>query len=257
MCGRAERRAWDDWARVDPFWAVLTEPGEQLDEDAFFASGSGAVDMILAEAARFGLPAQHGVALDFGCGVGRLTQAIAAHFDTTYGLDIAPTMIEQAEQLAARRDIVGCRFVVHGGGDLRAFEAGTVDFVCSLLVLQHLGSDDAVLSYVREFVRVLAPGGIAVYQVPTAIPDSGARGVRARLGVRRRVTGALRAAGASPRLLYTRLGWRPPMPMRALSESAVRDAVGDAGGSILGVTELAADHGGVCSALYYVTGAAP
>jgi SAM-dependent methyltransferase len=212
--------------------------------------------MILAETDRLGRPAQHRVALDFGCGVGRLTQAIAAHFATTHGLDIAPTMVERARELADQRGVGGCRFAVQRKNDLGTFESGAIDFVCSLLVLQHLESDDAVLLYVREFVRVLAAGGVAVFQLPTEIPASGAHGVRARVGLRRRVTGALRAVGASPRMLYARLGWRPPMPMRALPEVEVRDAVAAAGGSTLGVTALAADYGGVRSALYYVTGPA-
>ncbi len=37
-------------------------------------------------------------ALDFGCGVGRLTQALARHFNIVDGVDIAPSMIELANQ---------------------------------------------------------------------------------------------------------------------------------------------------------------
>jgi SAM-dependent methyltransferase len=254
---RAARRAWDDWARVDPLWAILTEPTAEHDEAAFFASGRDAVEMILAEARRLGYPSRHDVALDFGCGVGRLTRALAAHFGTTYGLDIAPRMIARAEQLAHDVGGGGCRFLVHEDEDLRGFESGSVDFVCSLLVLQHLPSPSSITSYVREFVRVLAPQGIAVFQLPTHVPTPhGPPTLRARLGLRRRLTGSLRALGASPRFLYERLGWRPAMPMSALRESVVRDAVATAGGSILGVTPMAEDHGGVRSALYFVAGPA-
>ena len=252
---RAARRAWDDWARVDPLWAILTEPTAEQSEAAFFASGRDAVEMILAEAQRLGYPSRREVALDFGCGVGRLTQALASHFETTYGLDIAPRMIERAEQLAHDRGITSCRFLVHDDEDLRRFESGSVDLVCSLLVLQHLPSRDSITSYVREFVRVLAPQGVAVFQLPTHIPSAnGASTARARLGLRRRLTGLLRALGASPRFLYQRLGWRPPMPMTAVEESVVRDTVTQIGGRVLGVTPMAADHGGVQSGLYWITG---
>ena len=258
MSGRAPRRAWDDWARVDPLWAILTEPTTDhgaADEEAFFRSGRDAVEMILAEARRLGRPRDHRVALDFGCGVGRLTQAIASEFETTLGLDIAPTMIEQAERRAADAGVAGCRYAVHADDDLARFRDGSIDFVCSLLVLQHLPATDAIVTYVSEFVRVLAPGGIAVFQLPTRIPTSGeAPSLRARLGLRRRVTSLLRSLGASPRFLYDRLGWRPPMPMSAIPEARVRDIVEAAGGMMLGVTPMAADHGGVQSALYFVAG---
>jgi SAM-dependent methyltransferase len=254
---RAARRAWDDWARVDPLWAILTEPSADQSEAAFFASGRDAVEMILTEAQRLGHPAQHKVALDFGCGVGRLTQALASHFETTYGVDIAPRMIERAEQLARDRGIAGCHFLVQDAEDLGRFESGSIDVVCSLLVLQHLPARDSIITYVREFVRVLAPTGIAVFQLPTHIPAAnGTSTVRGRLGLRRRLTGLLRVVGASPRFLYRRLGWKPAMPMSAVPESEVRDAVDAAGGTILGATPMAADHGGVRSALYYVTKAA-
>jgi SAM-dependent methyltransferase len=258
MSRRAQRRAWDDWARVDPLWAILTEPTKDHgggDERAFFESGRDAVSMILAEAARLGRPREHRVALDFGCGIGRLTQAIAGHFETTFGLDIAPTMIERAQRLAADAGVDGCEYLIHVDDDLARFADGSVDFVCSLLVLQHLPAGDAITTYVREFVRVLAPGGIAVFQLPTDIPGPPrAPTLRARLGLRRRLTGILRSLGASPRVLYERLGWTPPMPMSALPESSVRDTVGAAGGTVLGTTPMAEDHGGVRSALYYVAG---
>jgi ubiquinone/menaquinone biosynthesis C-methylase UbiE len=199
---RAARRAWDDWARVDPLWAILTEPVHDQDEGEFFASGRDAVAMIVAEAARLGFPRERKVALDFGCGVGRLTHALAAHFETTHGLDIAPLMIERAEQLAAARGVTGCQFSVHAGDALSGFESGGVDFVCSLLVLQHLPSAASITSHLREFVRVLAPGGIAVFQLPTHVPGASATETLRVRGMRRRLTNLLRRLGASPRFLY-------------------------------------------------------
>jgi 2-polyprenyl-3-methyl-5-hydroxy-6-metoxy-1,4-benzoquinol methylase len=41
---------------------------------------------------------QHGRALDFGCGVGRLTQALATHYDKVDGVDISWEMINLARR---------------------------------------------------------------------------------------------------------------------------------------------------------------
>jgi SAM-dependent methyltransferase len=251
---RADRRAWEDWARVDPFWAILTEPGARhghWDEDEFFESGRTVVESVLADASRLGVPRAHRVAVDFGCGVGRLTRGLAAHFDTAYGLDIAPTMIEQARRL--NKAVDGCRFVVHDGDNLHEFATGDVDFLCSMLVLQHLPSVAAIEQYLREFVRVLAPDGVAVFQLPTFVPPAApATTLRQRLAIRRRVTGALRSVGVSPRVLYTWLRWRPAMGMLAMSETATTAAVDDADGRILDIAKLPVDHGGVNSSLYFV-----
>ncbi len=37
-----------------------------------------------------------GKALDFGCGVGRLTQALADYFNEVAGVDVSPTMVNKA-----------------------------------------------------------------------------------------------------------------------------------------------------------------
>ena len=254
MSRRAQRRAWEDWARVDPLWAILTEPQARhghWDEAEFFESGRTAVESLLADAHALARPSAHRVAVDFGCGIGRLTRALAPHFETVYGLDIAPTMIHEATRLNG--DVASCRFVVHEDDDLRRFETGSVDFLCSLLVLQHLPSTAAIETYLREFVRVLAPGGLAVFQLPTHVPPAPpASTLRDRLAVRRRVTRALRAIGVNRRFLYDWLRWRPDMGMLALSETATVAVIDDAGGSVLKVAELPVDHGGVNSVLYFV-----
>lgn len=53
-------------------------------------------------AATLGHPRERGVALDFGCGVGRLTRALAAFFDRATGVDISSSMIEEAKKKEMR-----------------------------------------------------------------------------------------------------------------------------------------------------------
>ena len=56
---------------------------------------------------------------------------------------------------------------VHGT-DLRDFADNSVDMVFSWLVLQHLPRQRLILDYITAMVRVLKPGGLAVFQVPTS-----------------------------------------------------------------------------------------
>jgi ubiquinone/menaquinone biosynthesis C-methylase UbiE len=245
------RAAWEDWGRVDPFWAVLTAADARhgrWDVDRFFETGLEAAGWALAHSEAFGRPERHGVALDFGCGLGRLTRALAPHFERTYGLDIAFTMIERARRLDAERGPSGADFVVHNGTDLSEYGSGSVDFILSLLVLQHLPSREAIVGYLREFVRVLSPGGIAVVHLPSAVPAI-SQGPRMR---RQQARDWLRTVGVSPRFLYERLGWEPNMTMAAIRYEETVAVLESAGATVLDAPENTVGDG-VINRVYFFT----
>jgi SAM-dependent methyltransferase len=251
---RENRRAWEDWGRVDPLWAVLTEPDGRngnWDIDAFFDSGRRIVDALWEEGRRFGVPARTVAGLDFGCGVGRLSRALAQHVQHVTGLDIAESMVAEARSL--NRAVAGCEFVVLRDDDLRAFADGTFDVVLSLLALQHVPSATGIETYLREFVRVLAPDGLLIFQLPTHVPPAPARTWRSLLRPRTRLATTLRRLGVSPYWLYRRLGWTPAMPMTALSYERVLAVISAAGSRVLSSQETEPDHGGVESRYYHVT----
>jgi SAM-dependent methyltransferase len=163
---RELQRHWEAFGRDDPMWAILTEPdkrGGRWDEADFYANGRALVAAIVAQLRPFGLPQQRLAALDFGCGLGRLTQAACEHFDRVTGVDIAASMVEGAR----RRNRFGCRceYVHNPRPDLAFAADASVDFVLSLLVLQHMRTELAQ-GYIAEFLRVLRPGGVAVFQAP-------------------------------------------------------------------------------------------
>lgn len=165
-----------DWTRLgaeDPLWAVYVAPdtrGGRWDLEEFFALGRREVDGVFAAIERAGLKPGRGLALDFGCGVGRLSAALAEHVDHVVGVDIAESMLALARELGRGGDRV--RYVLNDAPDLGFVGTGTVDVVYSSLVLQHIPKRLA-LGYLAEFGRVLAPGGVAAFQVadrPTLTP---------------------------------------------------------------------------------------
>ena len=96
------RQDWDHLAEIDPFWAVLTRRGRKggrWDVDEFFATGEAEVAHVSSVAGKLGRPARAARALDFGCGVGRLTRALGTRFDAALGVDISAVMVERAKQL--------------------------------------------------------------------------------------------------------------------------------------------------------------
>lgn len=162
----ALRRNWEEFGRTDPLWSILTDPSKKnnrWDEREFFATGEAEIEVLMDYVATLPRRPRRRRALDFGCGVGRLTQALCRHFETVDGVDIAASMIERAR----RHNRFGprCTYHVNVSPDLRLVPDGTFDLVYSNIVLQHMAPAYA-LGYIREFVRVLAPDGLAVFQVP-------------------------------------------------------------------------------------------
>ncbi len=159
------RRAWEELGRRDPLWAVLTWPGKRgnrWEPDEFFAIGESDVSQLMGHIESLGHSLLRRRALDFGCGVGRMTQPLASRFEEVWGVDIAPSMIESARRFNRYGD--RCKYRVNDSEDLRCFSDDTFDFVLSHLTLQHMPPDCAK-QYLREFLRVLVPGGLVVFQM--------------------------------------------------------------------------------------------
>jgi SAM-dependent methyltransferase len=240
-----QRRDWDDLASFDPWSAILREPGRQgaWDVGDFLATGRRDAERALDEAAAHGLPRAWRRALDFGCGVGRLTRVLAARFDDVLGLDISPTMVARARELD---DAGRVRYKVGAQGELDALPAEDFDFVVSLLVLQHLPSPQDVEQAVHALTRRLAPGGAFVLQVPSELPP------RRRIQSRRRAYGVLRSLGLPAPVLLGRLGL-DPIRTTALSAARVAAAVESAGGKVLSSAADDASGPHVPSRRYVVT----
>jgi 2-polyprenyl-3-methyl-5-hydroxy-6-metoxy-1,4-benzoquinol methylase len=158
------RKNWTLLGNEDPMHAILTDPaktGNRWAMDEFFETGRAEVKQMLEVCSQKGGMVSHGRALDFGCGVGRLTQALAEHFESVDGVDISGSMIDNAQKLNRFQGRVA--YHVNVREDLNLFQPGQFDFMCSLFVLQHM---PAVLqrNYIRDFFRLLKPGGIAYFQ---------------------------------------------------------------------------------------------
>jgi SAM-dependent methyltransferase len=166
------RDYWDRHAERDPLWAVLSEQsksGGRWDLGRFFQTGVSEIASILYQFDSRRVEVGHGSALDFGCGVGRLTQALAPRFHRVVGVDVSPRMLTLANDFNGFPSRVS--YVNNQRGDLRQFADASFDFVISNIVLQHVPPALA-LAYIGEFFRVLAPGGALVFQIPSHVRSS-------------------------------------------------------------------------------------
>jgi SAM-dependent methyltransferase len=164
-----QQRVWESWARADPYWAILSDParkGGAWDLEAFFGSGVRDVQVVLGQLEERGIEVVRGRCLDFGCGVGRLSQALAEEFEHVDGVDISETMIRLANEHNRYGD--RCSYHVNQSPDLRLFADGIFDFIFTTIVLQH-NPPDMAERYIRELVRILRIGGAAVFDMPTGV----------------------------------------------------------------------------------------
>lgn len=163
------RRHWDALAREDPFWAVLTESQKQGNRwaiDEFYSTGVAEVDRDIKNVRSIVPSLRMGDALDFGCGAGRLTQALAGHFKRATGIDISERMVALARQHCSDPRV---QFLHNARPELRMFPDGAFDFVYSRITLQHI-APQYTRRYLGEFMRILAPGGVLSVQIPDKVP---------------------------------------------------------------------------------------
>ncbi len=160
------QRHWNKLGEQDPLWAILTrsdKKGGRWTIEEFFQLGVAEISAVMEYLRGLGITARPAKALDFGCGVGRLTQALAVYCDQVVGVDIAPSMIEEATRLNSQGD--HCRYMVNPGTDLTLVGDERFDLIYTNMVLQHMPPAFSA-RYIGEFVRVLSPGGVAVFQIP-------------------------------------------------------------------------------------------
>ena len=94
------RRDWDDRAHADAFYYSTWKVGHKWDPDEFFESGERDcqlfVDSILKH---LGIDARESAMLELGCGVGRMTKALACRFRSVHATDVSPEMVVQSRTL--------------------------------------------------------------------------------------------------------------------------------------------------------------
>jgi SAM-dependent methyltransferase len=220
------RRNWDRFAATDPLWAIHSQDdkkGNGWSLVDFMATGTLEIDQLMSQLDHLEVSCARDCALDFGCGVGRLTQALAAHFGRVIGVDISATMLEQADAYNSRG--ARCTYVLNQSDDLAVFGDNEFDLIYSNVTLQHVPPKLA-LGYIREFVRVLRPDGLLVFQLPSRFVQPPTLGQRLRA-----------AAPAWVRSLKRRLAANraPQMLMNGVVRERVIDCVERAGGRLVAV----------------------
>jgi SAM-dependent methyltransferase len=171
---RRVQTTWQLLGEQKPHWSVATvdafQPG-RIDGalDDFYATGEANVATLMRTLERNGInPARIQTCMDFGCGVGRLSVALASRFAQVVSVDVSASHLAVAREAFARRGITNASIHhLETIGGLAALPF--VDLIYSLIVLQH-NPPPVIKEVLQGLLGRLNPGGVAVIQIPTYLP---------------------------------------------------------------------------------------
>lgn len=155
---------WDQRAQENARYFVATAQQDWGDED-FFASGEQTVkEQILTDMQNICQgknPAEMRV-LEIGCGVGRVTRALAKTFGEVHAVDISREMVIRAKSALWRHP--NAYVYQNNGKDLEVLPDVAFDFVFSSIVFQHIPSYEIIQSYICDVSRILKSGCLFKFQ---------------------------------------------------------------------------------------------
>jgi SAM-dependent methyltransferase len=162
---------WQHLGETEPHFSVLTselfeQSKIQETKAIFYESGQYEVDRLFKALDRNGINySLFKSCLEYGCGVGRVTRWLSERFARVYGYDISRSHLQLAESYLAEEKIRNV--TLHHIRKVQDIETlPKVDLVYSLIVLQH-NPPPIINLIIREFIKILNPGGVAYFQVPT------------------------------------------------------------------------------------------
>jgi SAM-dependent methyltransferase len=163
-----EKNSWEEKARENPLYAVMTMP-EMQDAGAvefseehlklFFEKGRKLADRLVIPS--LALAPEAGIVVEYGCGAGRILNALVERGIACAGVDISQTMLDHAKRLVPG---IGSLVCLDGAGNV-ALPNGCARLVYSYAVVQHIDKLSAYTKAVREMCRMLSPWGQLVLQV--------------------------------------------------------------------------------------------
>jgi ubiquinone/menaquinone biosynthesis C-methylase UbiE len=152
------RRDWNHRAVNAP--KETTATFDASDWETYWASGSRDLEVLLELAQQAGCTSRE-LAVEIGCGLGRVARPLAARFRKVLAVDISQEMLRQAAQLAGAPNI-DYELVV---ADHRLhLKDGSADLVIAWTVFRHT-SKSVFDAYLKEARRILKTGGCLVFEM--------------------------------------------------------------------------------------------
>ena len=154
------RNTDEDWIHLgekEPYWGVITNSRFKTENispnaiDDFYRSGVVDVETVVSRFRGLFADFKPGTALDFGCGVGRMTFPMAKYAGSVCGVDISPGMLSKAEE---RKNVLNVETVTFAN----EVPKQEYDWINSFLVFQHIPPKRGY-SIVDELLSMVSASG--------------------------------------------------------------------------------------------------
>jgi ubiquinone/menaquinone biosynthesis C-methylase UbiE len=237
---------WDDLGEMDPLYAIATWENKKFNRwnwESFLKTGDIEIANIWESLKKLDRPKNNYKCLDFGCGAGRLTHALANYFDEVVGVDVSDNMLDLAKKNNRNNK---CKYIANYSDDLKIFADDHFDMIYSNVVLQHLPKRTMIENYIKEFLRILKKDGILVFQLPHYIP------LYKRIQPKMRLYHLLLKIGFNKNTVYKKFNLHP-MRMNFINENKVKTLIIKNMGEVLSI-EIDSNAGSVIkSRTYFIT----
>jgi SAM-dependent methyltransferase len=153
---------WRELACSDPYWAVLSLPeyraGAMTPEARaqFFATGEGHIGHVLNRCRQLNPGFAPKVALDFGCGVGRLSRAMLRLGMKVFAVDISSEMLALCKENCARDGLHELTAIA--SDDTLSGVTEQVDFAVSTITFQHIHPARGIILFEALLGKLRAGG---------------------------------------------------------------------------------------------------
>ena len=156
------RRDWDERARKNAFFYIASWRSD-WNAASFFESGEeDYAHLVKPVLDRAGFETAGKTIVEVGCGAGRMTRCFASRFGRVMAVDVSSEMQDRAKHYLA--DFKNIDWLLADGTGLSGIESASSDLVFSYLVLQHFPNSEMAYALLKEFSRVLRPGGVLFFQ---------------------------------------------------------------------------------------------
>jgi len=159
---------------TEPHFAVSADSPEALSSvdtniAQFWATGHAQAQELLQSLERFGLTdLKNKTAVEFGCGIGRLSFGLAGKFKKLHSYDVSDSQIILAKKASVDLGVHNCQFHLSSGNPFAAIEP--TDFFYSKNTFEHY-PPPIIYQFIRNALRSLKPDGLALFQVPTFLSE--------------------------------------------------------------------------------------
>jgi ubiquinone/menaquinone biosynthesis C-methylase UbiE len=161
-------KEWEKFGEVDPYFGVLTEDKyrstnlDMSNKKDFMGSGHEYLGHVLAVIKKHIVPELViKNALDFGCGVGRVTLPLAKYAVSVTGIDVSAAMLDEAQKNCDEQKITNVRLLK--SDDQLSTIKEKFDFIHSFIVFQHIRTRRGEGIF-RNLLTHLEDGGCCVVQ---------------------------------------------------------------------------------------------